>query len=98
MIYHTVLFKWKPDSPAAKIRLAVDALNGLQGKVPSLKMISAGENFSERSAGFSHLLVSTFLTRNDLQAYQVHPDHQKVVTEFIRPILAELVVGDVEVP
>lgn len=98
MIYHSVLFKWKPETPSDKIEAAIQALNALQGKVPSLLMIRAGVNFSDRSGGFSHLLISTFSSQTDLQAYQIHPDHQKVVIDFIRPILAELVVGDIETP
>lgn len=97
MIYHTVLFKWKEGTGKEQINKALRELNALKPKVPSILEIQAGENFSERSGGFSHVLTSKFLTIEALDQYQVHPEHQKIVVDLIKPILDQLVVGDFEV-
>jgi len=97
MIYHTVLFKWKNGTDPGKINEILRELNALKPKIPAILELQAGENFSDRSGGFTHVLVSKFLTRENLDQYQVHPDHQKIVVNLIRPVLDQLVVGDFSV-
>jgi len=97
VIYHTVLFKWKDGTKKEQVNEVLRELNALKPKVPSILEIQAGENFSDRSGGFSHVLTSKFLTIEALDQYQIHPEHQKIVVGLIRPILEQLVVGDFEV-
>ncbi len=49
---------------------------------------------SERS--YDLVLVSEFLTREDLATYSQHPAHVKVVEEVIKPCLAGIAVVDYE--
>ena len=97
MIYHAVYFKWKNDAPKEKINDAVRSLNSLKGIVPSILEIQVGENFSDRSGGYTHALISKFRSKEHLDQYQTHPEHQKVVTEKIKPIVESTLVGDIEI-
>lgn len=96
MINHTVLFKLKPEASQAQIDGLVAALQALSDKVPTLQQIQVGHNFSDRSKGFSVMLYSTFLDKEGLAAYAVHPEHVKVVNEHVKPILEDIVVADIE--
>lgn len=97
MIYHAVYFKWKSATPKDKINDAVRSLNALKGVVPSILEIQVGENFSDRSGGYTHVLISKFRSKEHLDQYQTNPDHQKVVIEKIKPIVESTLVGDIEV-
>lgn len=94
MIYHVVLIQLKPDTPEDKITAAIQALEALPAKIPVLKHLKAGKNFSERSAGYGLLLVSTFENKADLDTYLAHPAHVQVVNENISPIMEGVAVGD----
>lgn len=96
MIDHIVLFKWKEDASATAIAKAIEALKGLQGKVPGIVDLSCGENFSDRAKGFHHGLVVRFNTRDELAAYMPHPVHQEVVQNLIKPILQDILSVDYE--
>lgn len=97
MIYHTVLFKWKPGINQLSINHIFRALYELKTKIPVIIELQAGENFSERSDGYTHILFVKFKSREDLEIYQLHNDHQEVLNQFIKPNLESLAVGDFEV-
>ena len=85
MIEHLVLFKVRSDAGEDGVEEMLRRLRGLKEEVPGILELSCGANFSERSQGFTHGLYVRFPDRAALDAYQVHPKHQAVVTEAIRP-------------
>lgn len=97
MIEHIVLFKWQPDASLEAIASVMDGLLGLKAKIPEIINISCGENFSERGQGFQHGLVVRFADREALKSYQVHPAHQEVVAQLIKPILTDILAVDYEI-
>jgi hypothetical protein len=97
VIEHIVLFKVKPDTtPAAAARM-LDELRLLPRLVPGIVELSCGRNFSSRSQGYSHGLLVRFNDRADLERYIVHPEHQRVVAESVRPVIEEVLAVDYEV-
>ncbi len=97
MIEHIVLFRFKDEITDSTKQTIVQELLKLKDKVPSILSITAGKNFTDRSKGFEYGLVVRFEDRQGLDAYQVHPDHQKVIHELIRPALADILAVDYEV-
>ena len=96
MIEHIVLFRWKDEaSQEAKDRV-VEELRGLKGKIPGIVDLSCGTNFCDRAKGYTHGLVVRFKDRAALEAYGPHPDHQRVVQNFIAPIRADILALDYE--
>lgn len=98
MLEHIVLFRFKPETTAYTKQKIVTDLMALKDKVPSILDISAGPNFSDRNQGFEYGLVVRFADRQGLDAYQVHPDHQSIVHELIRPAVADILAVDYEFP
>lgn len=99
MINHVVLFKLKEfeneDQKAVVRNKIKNALLSLKDKVEELKYIEVGQNHELNSASFDICLITHFESLKDLDAYQVHPEHLKVV-EVVKPNVASRAVVDFE--
>lgn len=94
MIEHIVLFRFKSDiEDAAKQRL-IEELRGLEGRVPSIRSISSGLNFSTRGDGYEAGLVIRFDDQAGLDSYQIHPDHVRVVQDCVKPVVEKVLAVD----
>ena len=96
MIEHIVLFRWTKDASQEAIDTTVVELRKLKSKIPGIVDISCGTNFSDRAKGYTHGLVVCFTDRSALEAYGPHPEHQRVVQNFINPIHADILALDYE--
>lgn len=93
MIVHIVMFKFKEENRDANIEEVVNRLNALVGLIPTLKSMEVGVDFSRTERAFDMSLYSKFDSKEDLQAYAVHPEHLKVV-ELIKSVTLESKVVD----
>ncbi len=93
MIIHIVMFKFKEENFDINIELVKDKLNALPSLIPELKCIEVGVDFSRSERAFDLSLYSSFTSKEDLQAYAVHPEHLKVV-ELIKSVTLESKVVD----
>ena len=99
MIKHLVLWKLK-ESAEGKTRQenALElkaALEGLKGKVREIQALEVGLNFNPADTASDLSLYSEFKTREDLEKYQKHPEHLKVV-ELVKKVTQERRVSDYE--
>ena len=93
MVVHIVMFKFKEENKEANIEAVVVRLNALVALVPSLISMEVGVNFTNSDRAFDLSLYSTFETKEELEAYAIHPEHLKVV-EFIKSVTLESKVVD----
>ena len=87
MIKHIVMFKFKEENKVENLIKAKELLEALKEKVSVIKFIEV--KFNSQMAdknNFDLILDSEFESMEDLNAYQVHEDHQEVVT-FIRSVV-----------
>ncbi|MGD0597355.1 MAG: Dabb family protein [Sedimentisphaerales bacterium] len=79
MLKHIVLFKFKDGTTPEKIKEVEQAFASLPGKIDVIKGFEAGTNVSveNRSEGFTHCFVVSFLNEADRDAYLIHPDHKE---------------------
>jgi heme-degrading monooxygenase HmoA len=89
MIKHIVMWKLKETvngnseyENALNIKNKLEALNG---KIPGLVKIEVGIDFSKTESSKDVVLVSEFETKEDLDHYQVHPEHKALI-----PLIAEV--------
>jgi len=94
MIEHIVLFRWTEKATPQAIDSVMTELRKLKGKIPGIVDLSCGANFSDRAKGYTHGLVVRFTDRAALDAYGPHPEHQRVVQNFIAPIRADILALD----
>lgn len=78
MIKHIVLFKLKDSSPDS-IEMTAGVLRGLKGKVDQLRDLEVGIDVVKSARSYDIALVATFDSLEDLEGYQVHPEHKKVI-------------------
>ncbi len=93
MIVHIVLFQFKEEHKKANMIQAKQMLENLMGAVPSLRSIDVGMNFSEEERAMDLSIITAFESKEDLEAYAVHPEHLKVV-DFIKSVVAYSKVVD----
>ena len=96
MIVHIVMFKFKEEKRDENILLTKIDLEALVAKIPELKCLEVGIDFNQSERAFDLSLYSTFNTKEDLEAYAVHPAHLEVV-KFIKEVTIESKVVDYEV-
>ena len=100
MILHLVFFKMLPEAEGASgeenAQRLVKQLNALPAKIPEIVELQAGLDFSNTPASYDVGLLTKFATREDLETYRVHPDHQEVVA-FVQKTTAARAVTDFEV-
>lgn len=94
MIKHIVFFKLK-DSSAENVEKAATVLRGLEGKVEQLRSLEIGIDVIKSPRSYDIALVATFDSLEDLQGYQVHPEHQKVI-EYMNEVRENSVAVDYE--
>lgn len=92
MIVHIVMFEFKAENKEQNIALVKERLEALETLVPSLKKMEVGVNFNESERALDLSLYSTFDSREDLNAYAVHPEHLKVVDLIKEMTLSSKVV------
>ena len=94
MITHIVTFKLTDPSPEHAQRCKA-MLDGLVGKVPSLRTMVVGINVVESPRAHTLALIATYDDLAGLEAYQVHPDHQEVAG-YLRANSEAIVAVDFE--
>ncbi|CAN5294223.1 hypothetical protein BH24ACT19_BH24ACT19_20550 [soil metagenome] len=92
MVDHLVLFTVKGDARAEDVEDLLASLKGLKKEIPDVIDLSVGENFSERSQGYTHGLFARFRTVDDLRSYISHPEHLAVVEKLDALTTGRLVV------
>lgn len=102
MIKHIVMWTLKDEAlgkTKSENRAAMKAmLESLPAKIPGLavELEAVTDGLFESVPATDIALYTVFRSKEDLKAYAVHPEHQKVV-EFIKSVAAERRVIDYEV-
>jgi Stress responsive A/B Barrel Domain len=93
VIDHVIAFK-APNLDAEEEKALFAKLAELQ-HVPGVREFALGKNFGARSRGFDVCMRITFDSREDLDAYEVHPIHKDVVA-YNRQVTEEHICFDFE--
>lgn len=101
MIKHIVMWKLKEHAQGAgKLENASklkSRLEALPQSIKELKFVEVGINFNSSDAAFDVVLYSEFENKQDLQAYQKHPEHQKLIKDFLDEVRVDKKVVDYEI-
>ncbi len=100
MIKHIVMWRLKDfangvnkEENARKLK---SHLESLKSKIKEIKHIEVGINIKSSDAASDVVLYSEFDSMDDLEAYQRHPEHMKIV-DFVNEIRLERRVVDYKV-
>ena len=89
MIRHIVMMKLTTAATDADRNALVEALGELPGLVPEIRSYSIGVDARLGEGNFELVVVADFDDPDGYAAYSANADHQRVLAELIRPILAE---------
>jgi len=89
MIKHIVMWKLKDKQDAVVIKTKLEAL---KGKIPGLLHIEVGIDFLDSEQSADIVLYTEFESREALQYYQKHPEHQAIVPIVKAAAIARTVV------
>jgi hypothetical protein len=93
MVKHIVMFDFKEENKQENLEKAKAMLEGLMGKIPTLKGMEVGINFSEEERAMDLSLYSEFDDKEGLEVYATHPAHLEVVA-FIKSVAVVSKVSD----
>lgn len=96
MIVHIVSFRVNAStdhSKADNCKLMKQKLDTLPGLIPQIVGLEVGTNINPSESAFDLSLYSTFESLEDLETYNTHPEHLKVV-DFIKTVISDRVVVD----
>jgi quinol monooxygenase YgiN len=99
MIRHIVVWQLLSEDPAQKeadFRYVKEQLEGLNGVIPTLKSLTVHADVARTDGNWDLGLVADYDSRDDLDAYQVHPAHQAVVAN-VKPLFRSRATLDFEV-
>lgn len=97
MIKHIVMWTIQENEDKEKVLpLLKEKLEALVIEIDVLKKLEVGFNYNTSIAAYDVVLYSEFLTKEDLDAYIVHPAHKEVGT-YVRSVVKDRVVVDYEV-
>ena len=86
MIKHIVMWKLKDENKIKNAALLKKKLLALKDQIKEIKEIEVGINSQEASSeNYNVVLVSEFLSMEELNKYTVHPAHQDLV-KYVRTI------------
>ena len=96
MVEHLVILKFREGTTQEQIEDFLVGVKGLRDKFDGVVDLSVGENFTNRSQGFTHGVCVRFHDQAALEHYLSHPAHIDVVDTYIKPILDDIIVIDYE--
>jgi len=91
MFRHVVMMRFTPESTPAQLAAMQQQLLQLPGIIPEIRSYVVGEDARVNDGNYDLVIVADFRDVDDYLVYRDHPDHQAMIAEFIRPILAERV-------
>ncbi len=94
MVKHIVMFKLAENTPG-NLDLAANALNGMKGKIDTLRFLEVGRNYSASERSHDLVLTTHFDDRKGLETYSGHKNHLPVI-KIIQSLCSHSVVVDYE--
>jgi len=94
MVKHIVMFKLAKNTPE-NLKSAANALNGMQGKIETLRFLEVGRNYSASERSYDLVLTTHFDDREGLETYAGHKNHLPVI-KIIQSLCSHSVVVDYE--
>ncbi len=88
MFRHCVLFRFKDSVTAETVETIEAALDGLR-QLPMVRRYEFGRNAVVADGNFDFALVADFEDRAGYDTYAQDPTHQRVLSELLRPNIAE---------
>ncbi len=99
MIKHIIVLKLKEHaggkSKSENAQMLKREFEGMPEKIREIRKLEVGINFDPTPDAYDMALAAEFASRRDLEIYQNHPEHQRIVA-ILRPLRESRIVVDYE--
>ncbi len=89
MFRHVVMFRWNPDASAEAKALVASGLAELPDAIETIRAYRFGPDAGLAEGNWDFVVVADFDDRDGYVVYRDHMIHQALITERIRPVVAE---------
>ena len=97
MFHHTVLFRWREGTGDEAVRALTEALRGLPSVLPCIRSYAVGPDLGLSGGnGWDYAVAAAFDDRAAWDEYMADPEHDRIRTDLLRPIMAERAVVQFE--
>eukprot|EP00999_Lentomonas_sp_LEN2_P001961 NODE_3120_length_452_cov_23.821538_g3070_i0.p2 GENE.NODE_3120_length_452_cov_23.821538_g3070_i0~~NODE_3120_length_452_cov_23.821538_g3070_i0.p2 ORF type:complete len:101 (-),score=19.53 NODE_3120_length_452_cov_23.821538_g3070_i0:40-342(-) len=96
VLVHVVLLKTKESASKEQVERMIEEMHKAFRTIPGVTRVTAGPNFTDRGKGYTHALVVELVSKSHLKAYAAHPEHKRVIAEYIKPVLEDILAIDYE--
>jgi len=84
---HVVCVTWKAGTSPDAVAALCEALAGLPALIPEIRGYAFGSDLGLADTNADFAIVADFDDTDAWRRYQDHPEHQRVLTDLIRPNL-----------
>jgi Stress responsive A/B Barrel Domain len=95
MVKHIVMFKLAQNTQE-NLDSTINALNGMKGKIETLRFLEVGKNFTASERSYDLVLTTHFDDKEGLETYANHESHLPVI-KLIKSLCSQSVVVDYEI-
>ncbi len=88
MFRHVVLLRWTPEATGAQKQALADQLAKLPGMISTIRGYHIGPDAEVNSGNADYAVVAEFDDEAGYLTYRDDPEHRRIITEYLRPILA----------
>ncbi|WP_345559825.1 Dabb family protein [Nonomuraea rosea] len=96
MIRHIVLFTWTETATDEQKATVTTELRKLPGAIPQLRSYTVGDDAGINQGNYAYAVVADFDSVEDYLVYRDHAQHQAVIAEHIKPIVASRAAVQIE--
>lgn len=98
MIMHLVTFTWRPETTNDDVVAVIEGLTSLPEQIPELVSYNFGPDLGLHEGNADFAVAAVVESPEALLAYVDHPEHVRILNEFIRPLIATRQAVQIEVP
>jgi hypothetical protein len=89
---HILTVMWKFPDQSAKAAAAADALRAIVADLDGVESYLCDSDIGLTPSSHDFAVVGTFTAQADFENYRDHPQHQRIISEQIAPILGDRTV------
>jgi hypothetical protein len=95
---HVVMFRFGDGTTGDQVQALADGLDRMPAAVGTTVHYHHGRDAGITEGAYDYVVVGDFATVDDYLTYRNHPDHQALIRDLVRPILAERASIQFEMP
>lgn len=89
MIRHVVMFKFRDDADEAQRQAVHDAIATMPEATGVTEAYAIGPDLGLAEGNFDFAVVGDFADRDAYLTYRDHPEHQRIISDVIRPAITD---------